>query len=101
MDLRTMPIITLSIQHLQHNISIAMTEYVSKFDEQMQKSIEDFCDPQNIESIIKLEVNTVLDTIIKEEVKRWFVLGDGRVIIRKAVEKRLKENNTYTPLDVF
>ena len=93
------PIIRLEVQGMKHSLAVALTEYTLQFDETLQAAIEAYCTPENIERIITYETQKTLDTVIREEVKRWFVRGEGREVIRAAVEKRLSENTTWTPLD--
>lgn len=93
------PIIRLELQSMKEVILNAFSEKILSLDADMQRAVEAYCTPENIAHVITEHVNIVLDTVIKEEVQRFYTYGEGRSIIREAVEKRLKDNKTYTPID--
>jgi hypothetical protein len=93
------PIIRLDIQNMQRTMAYALSEYAAELDSTLQAALEAYCTPGNLERVIQSEVTKVLDQVIKEEVKNWFVYGEGRKTIKKAVEEKLRDNETYTPLD--
>jgi len=94
------PIIKLEVEHMRHTMAIALSKYTAQLDETLQSAIEAYCTPENLERIIYEETNRVLGRVIKEEVQNWFVYGEGRKAIKDAVEKRLGDNETFTPLDI-
>ncbi len=93
------PIIQLEIRHLKHSMAVALSEYVMSFDEMLQDSLHNYCTPENLRAVIEQETRRTLDIVIKEEVRKWYTTGDGREVIKKAVEQKLKDNMTWTPLD--
>jgi hypothetical protein len=98
-DFISTPVIRLEINHMKRTMISALTEYNAQLDQDLKTAIESYCQPDNLKRIIEEETHRVLDGVIKEEVKNWFVHGEGRKVIKSAVEKNLRENTTYTPLD--
>lgn len=93
------PIIKLNVQNMHHTMAHALHKYTVDLDETLQAALKAYCTPENLEHIIQSETTKVLDQVIKEEVRNWFVYGEGRKTIKKAVEEKLRNNETYTPLD--
>ncbi len=98
--MNSLPIITLSVDQIRHSMKIALSEYTAQLDSHLQEAIERFCTPENLRRIVETEAAQTLDQVLREEVKRWFITGDGRQVIRAAVEKKLSDDETWTPLDL-
>lgn len=94
-----LPLIRLDVQNMRHSMAVALSKYTTELDETLQAALEAYCTPQNLERVIQSEVTKVLDQVIREEVKNWFIYGEGRKAIKEAVEKKLRDSETYTPLD--
>jgi hypothetical protein len=84
------PIIKLSIENMRYTMAYALSEHAAELDSTLQAALKAYCTPENLERVIRGEVTKVLDQVIKEEVRNWFVYGEGRKTIKKAVEKKLK-----------
>jgi hypothetical protein len=95
----SIPIIKLEIESMRHTMAYALTKYATDLDSTLQAALEAYCTPENLEYVIQTETSKVLNQVIKEEVKNWFTRGEGRKVIKEAVEKKLRDNETYTPLD--
>lgn len=93
------PIIKLEVEYMKHTMVQALSRYTSQIDEALRQAVENYCTPENLERVIQAETTRVLDQAIKEEVNHWFVYGEGRKAIKEAVEKKLRDNTTHTPLD--
>jgi hypothetical protein len=93
------PIIKLEVDHMKHTMAIALSQYTAQLDQNLQEAVEKFCTPENLKRIIEEEAHKQLDIVIREQVKQWFVYGEGRAVIRQAVEQKLKDGTTFTPLD--
>ena len=93
------PIIRLEVEGMKHTIAAAMTEYAAQMDADLQKAVEDYCTSGNIANIVRTTAYSVMDQVIREEVRSFFVHGNGREAIKEAVKQRLDQNATYTVLD--
>ena len=93
------PLIKLEVEGMRHTMAMALTEYTVRLDETLQAALAAYCTPENLERVIQSETQKVLDRVIREEVQNWFTYGAGRKAIKEAVEKKLRDNRTYTPLD--
>lgn len=94
-----LPIIRLEIEHMKHTMHHMFQETAFKLDEQIQGAVEEFCNPQHINGIVRAAVFKTLSAVLDEEVHNFYTKGEGRAVIRAAVEKRLKDDETYTVLD--
>jgi hypothetical protein len=93
------PIIKLQVDHMRHEMAMALSSYTAQLDQNLQQAIERFCTPENLQRIIEDEADKQLDIAIREAVKHWFIYGEGRAVIKRAVEDKLRNNSTFTPLD--
>ena len=80
---------------MSRTLEIALSEYTLQLDQHLQVAIDKFCTPENLASIIETEAYRTMDEIVKDEVNAWFIYGDGKQIIREAVEKRLSSGTIY------
>lgn len=86
------PIIRLELESMKHSIYAAFSEHAASMDLDIKASVEAFCTPGNPKGIIKDQVDRVLKAAIEDEIKSFYAYGDGRKIIREAVQKRLLED---------
>jgi len=93
------PIIRLEVEHMHHTMMVALSEYTAQLDSYLKDALDKFCTPENLRRIIEEEVYRTLDIVIREQVKNWFLYGDGKKVIKQAVEQKLKDGTTWTPLD--
>lgn len=99
MPIGDIPIVKLELENMRQTLRVALLDHSALLSDTIQKAVDAFCTPENLEHIIYLETRTVLTQVIKEEVKNWFVYGEGRKVIKAEVIKRLEENTSYTALD--
>ena len=93
------PIIKLEIEGMRQTIQTALTEYALQFDSMVKEALDSYCTEENIKAIIDTTTRNTLNAVIREEVRSFYVHGEGREIIKEAVVKRLSDKKTYTPLD--
>ncbi len=93
------PIIRLELQGMKHTLAMALTEYVTQMDADIQQAIERYCTAENLTQIIAETVQRTLDVVVQEEVKRFFEYGEGRKVVAAAVKEKLLARQTFTPLD--
>lgn len=94
-----MPIIKLEVEQMKHFMMVALSEYTTQIDETLKLSIEAYCTPENLQRVIGEEVQRTLNLVIREQVKNWFTFGEGHRVVKEAVEQKLKDGITWTPLD--
>jgi hypothetical protein len=93
------PIIRLEVEHMRQTMAFALTEYTTRLDVDLHNAIDAYCTPENLRRVIEDEANRTLDQVIREQVKAWFIYGEGREVIKRAVEQKLRDGTTWTPLD--
>jgi hypothetical protein len=87
------PIIELKVKNMEHAIAQAFSEYELELDKTILEAVTKFCTPENINSIVQKEVDRVVEIAIKQEVHNFYLYGEGRETIKKAVLKKLNEKN--------
>jgi hypothetical protein len=93
------PIIRLEFESMRHSLMLALSEYTVQLDSDLHHAVDAFCTPSNLKHIIESEADRVLEQVIREQVKKWFTSGEGREVIKSAVEQKLRAGETWTPLD--
>ena len=68
-----------------------MADHTAKMDLQIKQAIEQACSPENVQQILDEAARRYLAQAINDEVRSFLLCGDGRVLLRKQVEKRLKK----------
>lgn len=93
------PVIRLEIQRLKQTLMVALSDHATQMDADLQAALDRYLTPENVARIIDEEAHRQLDALIKEEVANWFRYGGGRQAIKEAIEAKLDNRRTYTPLD--
>lgn len=82
-------IVRIEIEGMKHAIVSAITNRDIETEQFVRESIEKFCQPENISRIIAKEVDSTLEGVISEEIRRYFSYGKGREIVAHAVKERM------------
>ncbi|NII54364.1 hypothetical protein [Luteibacter sp. SG786] len=83
------PIIRLEVEGMKHAICAAMTQYQAQMDEYVKTAVEEYCTPENLLAVISKNAKSVLDSVLRDEVERFFKYGDGRKAVAMAVIQSL------------
>jgi hypothetical protein len=87
-----LPIIRLEVEGMKHSMRVALMEHASKVDKSVLAAVEEYCTPQNIDSVVRQAATAALDACVREEVRSFFGhSGNGRIAVREAVQQRLDE----------
>jgi hypothetical protein len=100
MNHNSVPMIRLELEGMALQLRHAFSAYQVQMDAQVQAALDAYCTPECVQHVIDETVERTLTQVIREEVARFFTHGDGRQTIRRAVEQRLANNETSTPLDI-
>lgn len=87
----TFPVLRLELQGMRQALHFAFSEHQARVDDQVNAAIDAFCTPENLARVIDEEVNRVLKEAIQGAIKSFFTYGEGRDVIRAAVNERLRE----------
>ena len=93
------PIIRLEVEHMKQSIVAGLTAYTASLDADLKHAVDAYCTPENLRQVIENEANRTLDQVIREQVRAWFLHGEGRDVIKRAVEQKLRDGTTWTPID--
>lgn len=90
----SIPVIRLEVESMKWSILKAFTEANAKIDADIRRAVEAFCTPENVQRVVSRTVNEVLTQVIDEEVRSFYRYGDGRKIVKAAIERKLKRKQT-------
>lgn len=95
----TIPIIRLEVEGMKTSIMMAIADHQLAMDEALNKTVEAYCRPENIDRVVGAAVAAALDTAIKAEVTSFFGYGEGRKLVAAAVREKLLKRETGTFVD--
>lgn len=84
------PVIRLEVQGMKHTMQVAVTEYLAKMDEDIQRAVETVCTPENVAQIIRTHAQAAIDDVLKREISNYFLYGQGREAVKAAVTAQLE-----------
>lgn len=84
------PLIRLEVEYMKHSIVHALSEYQVQMDQQLKVAVEKACSPENLQRVLDQEVRNTLDLAIKNELDHFFRFGDGKDVLRDAVNMAIK-----------
>lgn len=93
MPYNSFPIIELSIKHIEHDLKVALAQHTKDIESYINKSIEQFCEPENLRKVVMGISQKVLTKVVQSSIDRYFTYGDGSTQVRKAVEEALRDLN--------
>lgn len=86
-----LPRISLTIEGMKHTVQAALGEYQAQIANEIQMAVERACQPGNIQQVINDTAAREINEVIKDELRRYYRYGDGRHVVRAALERRLHE----------
>lgn len=97
--MNTIPIIRIELESMRMQLRTALSAYQIQLDTDLKEAVDRYCTPENLKRIVDTCVFQTLDTVIAEEVKNFYVKGEGRKVIKEEIERRLRNNETFTVID--
>ncbi len=85
------PVIRIEVEAMKQTMFHAFHEQTLKLDEQFKLAIEDACKPEKIQSILTQAANKYIKEAVEDEVKSYFLFGDGRKHIAEQVKAKLEK----------
>ena len=92
--MNTVPTIRLELANMKQSIIMAFNDLQLAQSADVRAAVEAYCTPENLQTVINATVRDTLNREIKEEVDRFYRYGDGRGIIKQAVQERLARGET-------
>lgn len=94
--MNNLPIITLEVDRMRLTMKTMLAQHAALLDTSVQKAVDEFCTPGNIDAIVREAAKRELDIAVKEEVRNFFAYSAaGRQAVREAVTEHL--NEVYGP----
>ena len=84
------PRIRLEIDHMKHQLLVALADYQGKFDSDLNAAIEVYFQPENIKRVLAENVKRTIDEAIRKELDNCFKYGDGAELVREVVSNVLE-----------
>lgn len=91
------PIIRLEVEGMRHAISVALHEHHMEMDASVQSAINEFCNKENIDSIVKSQVKVAMEKLIHEEFNSFFLSYSSpcREAVRSAIRDSMGRKDVY------
>ena len=90
--MNSLPIIRIEIEGMRQSILAALTERQIQMDEYVSAAINRYATAENLSRVIDAEVESAINSAIKEATASYFKYGDGRKFIVESVAKRLGDS---------
>lgn len=90
---RSMPIIRMTLEGMQHTIIQCLHEQAAMMDEEIQRAVKEFVTPERIAKIVADGVENELKAAIDSEIRSFYSYGAGRQVIKQAVIARLERTD--------
>lgn len=91
----TIPIITLEVEHMKHQIKTALCEYETMLSKEIQDAVDAYCTPENVRRVVADAVKRTVDDSLKEELHHYFRYGAGHhallSVIRESLDKHITD----------
>lgn len=84
------PTISINLEGFKATIKTAMVAYHDTASNDLQVAIDDYCTPERLQELVRLEAKRHIDTYIREAVDGFFRYGTGKRVILDAVHKKLE-----------
>lgn len=91
---QTVPILRLELAGMKHTIQTALLQHAEGISGQVQAAVDKFCTYENLEAIIKQQVESVVTQTVKSEIDDYFRYGAGRAAVRAAVLESFEKEKT-------
>ena len=85
------PILRLELEHMRRTIAVTLSECVINMDKDIQDAISKVITDENLRVTVCQSVVRAVNSVIAEEVDRFFKYDDGRSMIRDFVKRILSE----------
>jgi len=92
-DDEIIPIIELRIRHLGQTMVNAFAGRVEELKPFVEKAVEAAMSPENLQSVISMQVNEVINTCVKEVLGGYQVRQELETIVRNDLLLRLKKDS--------
>ena len=92
--MKPLPTIRLEVEGIRHAIIHAFAESQFDMTDFVAAEVTAFCTPERVAQIVQSKAREVVDAVIREEIDRFFRYGDGRTVIREAVNRLMEKEAT-------
>lgn len=89
------PRLNLQLQGMQHSIMTALAQHHEELARMVQDSINRLCTVENLKIIIDETAKSEIEQAIKEQIRKFYAYGEGKIIIENAVKQTLSEKASY------
>ena len=86
-----LPIIRLEVDRMKYTIQTIISQHASEMDEGIQRAVDEYCTPENIQRVVTHEVDRCAKACISEAVHDFFGYnGLGKQVIKDEITARLE-----------
>ena len=91
-DFREIPIIRIELERMALTLNTMLSQELAKMDVDVREAVKHFCTPENIRRILNQQVQSAVEAGITSELSAFFRYGNGRKLLRKAIEEHFSES---------
>lgn len=83
------PVVSLELAGMRASVKTALNEYLTGLKDQVAEAVDRVCTPEHVKALVDREVASVLNSVVRDEVERFYRQGNGRETVRQVIEERL------------
>lgn len=87
-----MTILSFQVDGMRERLKAAIMDRSEEFKDMINEAINNACTVENVKAVLDSTASTEMRNVIREEVERFYRWGEGRIVIREAIEKHLSRN---------
>jgi hypothetical protein len=91
-----LPIIRLEVDRMKYAITACLTEHAAQMDKDLRETVEKFFLTNQPAIIIRETAIATIKKVMEEEVKHFFLYGDGRRALKKAIQEEMEKDGWGT-----
>lgn len=87
------PILRFELQGFKQSITHAFMHHADEVNVMINNAVTAYCTPETLELEIRSQAKACINEAIKEEIRAFYVYGEGRQVVRAAVLRQLDDQN--------
>lgn len=85
------PIIRIELEGMRQAITTMLSERELGMDEYVQAELDRFCQPENLQALVRQQVEINLRAALEDSIKNFFRYGDGAKVVKAATNAALMD----------
>ncbi len=90
------PVVNLTIEGMRHNILMAISEHTVEMQEAVEAAVDEAVKSFDFGFEVQRAARLAIKNAIEREVDRFFSVGPGGDTIRKAIERQVEDQGSWS-----